>query len=83
MSEYLLKSIKYILPSSKDWTGVGILSHGNVYLHSTSISGDFIVLSIKLVIKSQTQLGERHTSIKEPPLMTKFWAFGKNPDIDC
>jgi hypothetical protein len=49
MSKHLLKFIKYILPSSKDWTGVGLLSYRDVYLHSTSISR---VLSIELVLKS-------------------------------
>jgi HD superfamily phosphohydrolase len=82
MSKYLLKFIKYILPSSKDWTGVGLLSYRDVYLHSTSISRENIVLSIELVLKSQTQLQQRLT-IKEPPVMRIFWAFAKKPDLDC
>jgi hypothetical protein len=85
MSKYLLKFIKYILPSSKDWTGVGPLSYRDVYLHSTSISRENIdiVLSIELVLKSQTQLHQRLTTVKEPPVMTGFWAFAKKPDPDC
>ena len=81
MSKYLLKFIKYISPSSKDWTGVGLLSYRNVYLHSTSIIRDNI-LSIELVLKSQTQLLQKLT-VKEPPVMRIFWAFGKKPDLDC
>ena len=56
MSEYLLKLIKYILLSSKEWTGVGLLSYRNVYLCFTSISREKIdiVLTIGLVIKSDT-----------------------------
>jgi hypothetical protein len=52
MSKYLLKFIKYILPSSKDWTGVRPLSYRDV-------SPSFIredILSLELVPKSQTQL---------------------------
>ena len=53
MNKYLLKFTKYILSSSKDWTGVGLLSYRNVFLHSTSIGKD-IVLYIELVLKSET-----------------------------
>ena len=42
MSKYHLKFIKYILPSSKDWAGVGLLSYRDVYLHSASISRENI-----------------------------------------
>jgi hypothetical protein len=72
MCKYLLKFLKYILPSSKDWTGVGLLSYRDDSLYSTSISRENmdiqVVLSIELVLKSQTQLQQRLT-IKEPPLM--------------
>ena len=78
MSKYLLKFIKYILPSSKDWTGVGHLSY---YLHTNSISRENI-LSIKLVLKSQTQLQQRLT-IKVPPVIKIFWAFTRKSDLDC
>ena len=56
MSKYLLKFTEYILPSSKDCTGVGLLSYRDA--HSSSISGEDIdiVLSIELVLKSKTQL---------------------------
>jgi hypothetical protein len=85
MSKYLLKFIKYILPSSKDWTGVGLLSYRDVYLHSTSISRENIdiVLSIELALKSQTQLQQRLTTVNEPPVTRIFWAFVKKPDPDC
>ena len=78
MSKYLLKFIKYILPSSKDWTGVGHLSY---YLHSNSIRRENI-LSIELVLKSQTQLQQRLT-IKLPPEMKIFWALTGKPNLDC
>jgi hypothetical protein len=83
MSKYLLKFIKYILSSSKDWTGVGIMSYRDVYPHSTSsISRGSIVLFIGLALKSKTQLQQRLT-IKLPPVMMGFLAFGKKPEIDC
>ena len=70
---YNLKFIKYILPSSKDCTGVGLLGYRDVYWHSASISREKIeVLYIELVLKTQTQLQQRLTAIKEPPLMTGF-----------
>ena len=53
ITNYLLKFLKYILPSSKDWTGVGLLSDRDVYLRSTSVSRKN-VLSIELVLKSDT-----------------------------
>jgi hypothetical protein len=80
MSKYLLKFIEYISLSSKDWTGVGLLSYIIVYPNSTSITSR--VLSIELVLKSWTQLQQRLT-IKVPPAMKIFWAFGKKPDLDC
>ena len=54
ITKYLLKFLKYILPSSKIWTGVGLLSYRDVYLHSTSVSRENIdiALSIELVLKS-------------------------------
>ena len=55
MSKYLLKFIEYILPSSKDCTGVGLLSHREVYPHSTGISKENIILSIELKLKPLTQ----------------------------
>ena len=67
MSKYLLKFIKYILSSSKDWTGVGHLN----YRDSTIISRNNI-LSIESVLKNQTQLQPRRT-IKVPAVM-KVWA---------
>ena len=42
------------MPSSKDWTGVGLLSYRDVYLRSASISREIIVLYIELVLKSDT-----------------------------
>ena len=56
MSKYLLKFIKYILTSSKDWTRVRLLSYRDVYLCSTSISRQNIdiVLYMELVLKSDT-----------------------------
>ena len=87
MSKYLLKFLKYILPSSKDWTGVGLLNYRDVYLHSTSITGSRenidIVLSIELVLKSQTQPQQKLTNIKELSVMSVFWAFAKKPELDC
>ena len=63
MSKYLLKFIKYIMTSSKEWTGVWLLSYRDVYLLSTSISRENIdvdiVLSIELAIRLDTT-----TSIK-------------------
>ena len=53
MSKYLPKFIKYILPSSKDWTGVRHLSHMDVYLCFTSTD---IVLHVELVLGSPAQL---------------------------
>ena len=73
MSKYLLKYIKYISSSSKDWTRVGHLSYRDVYQHTISISRENI-LSIKLMLKSQTLLQQRLT-IKVPPVMKTFWAF--------
>ena len=54
MSKYLLKFIKYILSSSKDWTGVGLLSYRDVYLHSTNINRKNIVLYIELALEPDT-----------------------------
>ena len=71
MGKYLPKLIKYILPSSKDWTGVGHLSYIDVDLRFTSID---IVLYVELVLKLPTQLQKRLT-IKVPPLMVMFWVF--------
>ena len=82
MSKYLVKFIKYILTSSKDWAGVGLLSYRDVYMHSTSISKD-IVLCIELVLKSWTQLQQKLTTVKEPPVIRVFCAFEKKPDLDC
>jgi hypothetical protein len=83
MSKYLLKFIKYILSSSKDWTGVGLLSYRDVHPHSTSsISRGSIVLFIGLILKSKTQLQQRLT-IKLQPVIRVFLAFGKKPDKDC
>jgi len=42
-NEYILKFIKYILPSSKHRTRVGFLSYRDAYLHSISISRGNIV----------------------------------------
>ena len=81
MSKYLLKFIKYILLSSKDWTRVGNLSYRDVFVHSTSISRENI-LSIELVLKSHTPLQQRLT-IKVPPVMWIFWAFTKKSNLDC
>jgi hypothetical protein len=51
MTKYHLKFIKYILPSSKDWTRVGLLSYRDVHLHSSSISRENIdILSIDLAL---------------------------------
>ena len=63
MDKYLLKFIKYILPSSKEWAGVGLLSYINVHLHSTSISRENIdiVLYIKLVLKSDTTITKTYS----------------------
>ena len=84
MTKYLLKFIKYILPSGKDWTGFGLLGHRDVYLHSTSIRRKIIdiVLSIELELKSRRNHKQRLT-IKEPPVTRVFWAFAKKPDTDC
>ena len=61
MSKYLLKCIKYILPSSKDWTGVRLLSYRDVHLHSTSISRVNIdILYIGLVLKSDITTTKTH-----------------------
>ena len=81
MSKYLLKFIKYIFPSSEDWTGVGHLSYRDVYLHHTSISR-VDILSIELVLKLQTQLQQRLTT-KVPSVMWIFRTFGRKPNIDC
>ena len=56
MSKYLLKFIKYIMTSSKEWTGVWLLGYRDLYLHSTSISRENIdiILSIELVTKMDT-----------------------------
>jgi hypothetical protein len=85
MSKYLLKFAKHILPSSKNWTGVGLLSYRDVYLCSTTSRKDMdIVLYIVLVLKSQKQLQERlTTNEKEPPAIKVFWAFAKKPELDC
>ena len=82
-TEYLLKFIKYILPSSKDWTRIGLLSQRGVYLPSNSIGSENIdiVLSIELVLKSHT--ATIRLTVKAPPLMKIFWAFGKKPDLEC
>ena len=50
MSKYLLKLIKYILSSSKEWTGVGHLNYREVYLLFTSNGREDIdvILSIEL-----------------------------------
>ena len=81
MSKYLLKFIKYIFPSSKDRTGVGLLSYRDVNLRFTSIIRG-IILSIELVLKSETQPQQRLT-IKVPPVMRIFWAFARKPNLDC
>jgi hypothetical protein len=85
-SKYLLKFIKYISSSSKDNTGVGLLSYKDVCLLSSSISRENIaievVLSIELVLKSQTQLQQRLT-IKMLSVMFVFWAFSKKCDPSC
>ena len=54
MSKYHLKFIKYILSSSKEWAGVGLLNYRNVYLLSASISRENIeiILSVESVPKS-------------------------------
>ena len=54
MSKYHLKFIKYILSSSKERSGIGLLSYGDVYPLSTNISRENtdIILSIELVLKS-------------------------------
>ena len=87
MTKYLLKFIEYILPSSKDWTGVGLLSYRDGYLHVTSISRENIdiVLYIELELKSRTQpqRRQRRLTIKEPPVTRVFLAFAKKPDLDC
>ena len=84
MTKYLLKFIKYILPSGKDWTGVRLLRYRDVYLNSTSTSRENIdiVLSIELELKSQTQLQQRLTT-KVLSMMRVFWAFARIPDADC
>ena len=63
MGKYLLKLIRYILPSSKKWAGIGLLSYIYVHLHSTSISRENIdiVLSIELVLKSDTTISKTHS----------------------
>ena len=60
------------------------MSYRDLYLYSTSISRENIdiVLSIKLVLRSQIQLQESLT-VKELPMMRVFWAFAKKPDLDC
>ena len=84
MTKYLLKIIKYILLSSKDWARVRLLSYRDVYVHSTSIIWENIdiVLSIKLALRLQIQLQQRLT-VKELPMMRVFWAFAKKPDLGC
>ena len=56
MSKYNLKFIKYILSSSKEWTGVGHLNNRDFYLLFTSSGEDIdiilIILSVELVPKS-------------------------------
>ena len=58
------------------------MSHKDVYLLFTSIS-DNIVLFIELVLKSWTQLQQKLTTVKEPPVIRVFCAFEKKPDLDC
>ena len=84
MSKYHPKFIKYILSSSKERTGVGLLNYRDVRLLSTSISGEDIeiILSVELVLKSSTQQ-QRLTTVKVPPVTRVFWAFVKIPDVDC
>ena len=84
MSKYHLKFIKYILSSSKEWTGVGLLNYRDVYLLSNSISRENIeiILSVESVTESWTQQ-QRLTTVKELPVMWVFWAFVKIPDVDC
>ena len=54
MSKYHLKFIKYILSSSKEWTGVGLLNYRDVYLLYASISRENIeiILSVESVPES-------------------------------
>jgi hypothetical protein len=86
MSKYLLKFIKYILPSSKYWTGFGLLNYRDGCRLSTSISReniDIVILSIELVLNSLMQQQTPTTTLKEPPVMRVFWAFVKKPELDC
>ena len=54
IGKYHLKFIKYILPSSKEWTGVGLLNYRDVCLLSASISRENIeiILSVESVPES-------------------------------
>ena len=77
MSKYLLKFIKNILSSSKDWTGVGVLSCRDVHWHH-------IGLYIELILKSQTQLQQKLT-MREPLVMGILLEKKpeKKPELDC
>ena len=75
MTKYLLKFIKYILTTSKNWTGVGLLSYRDVYLqilHSTSIRRKNILSRISTKITDTTT---RLT--KDPPAMRNSGVFVK------
>ena len=59
------------------------MSYKDVYLLSTNIRRENVVLYIKLVLKSGTQLQQKLTTVKEPPYIWVFCAFAKKPDLDC
>ena len=59
------------------------MSYKDVCLLFTSIRRENIVLYIELVLKIQTQLQQKLTMVKEPPVISVFCAFAKKPDLDC
>jgi len=84
MNKNLPKFVKYIPPSSKDWTGVWFLRYMALHLPITCIGReniDNIVLGDRLSPNHPDRIRERHTKV--PPAMNEFWAFAKRPKPEC
>jgi len=81
LNKNLSKFVKYISPSSEDWTGVWFLRYRNLHLPFTCIGRENIVLEDKLLPNHLNRTQERLTKV--PPAMSKFWAFVKKPKPEC
>ena len=76
--------LKYIFPSSKNWTRVRFLRYRDLRLPFANIRRMYIDLTDKNVQLMLDYLYSRQEILtKVPPVISVFWAFVKKPEPEC